>query len=483
MSEDCLPSQNGSPAGAAGLAEKVRLELWNGHVQLGQWDVFAPDLKVPRSQEDVALLRQRLESPSQQRAYQGASDAHLPDIVGYALGHMLKSNGPSRPLWIEFATPTGFLPFVNWERLLTGVADSPVLRLPYHPISPISSGQALEILLCCTGPDATPLLSQDDAAGIIRGIIRGTMPQTCTVHVFSDQVHYPIFSPLQSDPGAESQVRVYDPSLTAARQTGKASDDWAGGERRMQDHPWTSWIRQSLTGRAIDVCHLIAQGDLEGGEAAFQIAEAPVPQGSRFASLSLTAPFFSGLLDVVGASAAVLSSVGGHVSRISMRVLCDQIARSRPLTVVGHDFSREIKDSVTADRLERVYAFLRTPTPLMPPSGPDLIIYCHPSQVVDEVPPVPLSAAEPLAEAITKARAVAQELFDSPESTPAWLAAAHRIVERTMAEYLSVQPGVPVDLEAQAGTRAALELLTSVLADHDRVTEAVRETNVRDTEL
>jgi hypothetical protein len=482
MSEVTSLAQNGPSPGPATLAENVRLELWNGHLQLGEWDVFAPDLKVPRSHEDVALLRQRLEDPAQERSSEGASDARLPEVVAYALQHMLMSNGSSRPLWVEFALPTGFLPFVNWERLLTAVGKNPVLRLPYHPISPVSSVQALEILLCCSGPDSTPLLSQNDAATIVHAIVRGVTPQTCTVHVFSDPVHYPLFSPLQGNVQPLAPVRVYEPPAALKRRAGGDGHDWAGAEHRMQDHPWIAWIRQSLAGRAADVCHFIALADLAGGEAAFQIAETPASQGPRVATLSLTAPYVSGLLDVVGASAAVLSSVGGHVSRIGIRVLCDQIARSRPLTVAGHDLSRDVKDTVTAGRLERVYAFLRTPTAMVPPSGPDLIMYCHPSQVLDEVPAVPLGAAEPLAETLTKARNVAQEMFDSPDVTPAWLAAAHRIVERTVAEYLSVQPGVPVDAAAQAGTRAALELLTSVLADHDRVNDAIRETKTKEAE-
>jgi hypothetical protein len=492
---------------------RVRLQLYVHEHLIGEWYVAANDLKVPTSTHDVYLLRARFAGLARRAAhwltgpmgppFQAAASLLLSEIVadqvrrhlqpdvglavhvGRELRAALEGQGVvGQPLWITLSEPLGFLAFVNWERLLSAVVTGPILRLSYYPLDPILTTTSLQVLLCCPGNASKAPANPKVVRSIVRGIFRGVDNRPCTIHFFTDAFSYSRLRDLRGG-SAGQEIVVYDPHAAPppvkrkskgrrGRPRQPAQDEGQSVDRRrsVADHPWMTWMRRVLAGRAMDICHIVAPGELAGAEATLVVPADPLSSASDGArSRLVTAPYLAAVLELVGAPAALLGLRDGPLSRIAGRALADEVARRRPTMLAVHDLDRD----ASCRDVEGIYRFFATREPTLPPSGTNVTIFCHPAQVM-KMPDVPAELDESLQQALRRARQAARELVDSPEPTPAWFAGAQRLLEQTVGEYLGQRPVGSRALAEHEGTRKALEVASRLLSRPETIEAASRGT-------
>jgi hypothetical protein len=216
----------------------------------------------------------------------------------------------------------------------------------------------------------------------------------------------------------------------------------------------------------VDVFHLVAPGTLFAHDAAAVVAWTPaadVVTGAagqpvvRFAAAS----DLHGLSARFGAWATVLSAYGTDVSRIALRVVADQIARSRPGPVALHDVARDRSGQGAA----ALYRFLQAPPPADVPADRAVSLYTHPARVGVAAPTT--QVAPGLAEAFRNVAAAtgrAAPEGGAQEALPSWLGAAQRYLEQCASNSLKEQPRTAADHAAHEGVASALSFLSNVVA-------------------
>jgi hypothetical protein len=378
------------------------------------------------------------------RARQASEEGYqLPDYVRSALASLVSPE--PRPLWLALVEPYGYLAVVPWERLLAPLGV-PVLRWPYTDVSPARSPDALDLVLCFSAPLDKPEFPP--AAVIARSVeqIPADLVRHTRVHVFADASVYPLLCAYRDRYADVATVTVYDPAA--------ASADVATQPR---ENRWLSWMRRGLAGCSADVVHFVGDGYLGAEHGCLLLSPSAAGEGDARQAVPVGASELVDFLDAVGGWSVAFSSAPGNPSIAGLRLLQEQLARLRPGPVLFHDLARPAGRQVLAE----AYRFLFGLSDAPPPASDALALSWHPTWGArGQASP---AAAARVAE-VTLAGHL-RETFESPENTPAWIAASQRALERA-ASRLRFEPRSPAEAASQQGARRALDFTASVIARH-----------------
>ena len=184
----------------------VNFEVGVGSQVLQKFTVDPSALGVPRGLDPGAY---RYEEPSFWLGPE--AESQLVGPARYALG------GRS-VLWLQLASPVGFLGALPWERMLEpAFGKTPILRIPDFTLSPERGDGPVNIVLCVSEPDFKPqfnvvsLLDRFVGPGLL------TTSNEATVHVFAD---LPTFGLLMDGWNRPPHVVLHDPRATAELVSG-----------------------------------------------------------------------------------------------------------------------------------------------------------------------------------------------------------------------------------------------------------------------
>lgn len=370
-------------------------------------------------------------------------------------------------VWLELAEPSGALPLLPWEAMLVPVLNRPVLRLPYFTLRPRAALHSLDVVLCASSPVAKTGFDAGRMLVDLALLIAESVPRDLTLHVFPDRLTYVYVQ--QQIQGVRAQVEVYDP---------EAAEQYRLPERARQlndtfevANPWLLWIRDALAGRGVDVVHFGCHGYLSGDRGALCVASSPLVNTDSAYSRFIGLGQLSSFMTQVGAWSFAVSGPPMNYSRAGLRELGDSIAHTGPCYALVHD--TELDPGPAYAELASAYQFLYRSMPTPPPLAPSLSCWAHPRlvefyQALDDV------TGEPADELLTSdGRSVVfdaetEQALAAP-STPAWLAANVRVIERVQAKWLNQAEGDErISTVSRDAAAAALRNVTELLGRHVR---------------
>jgi hypothetical protein len=231
------------------------------------------------------------------------------------------------------------------------------------------------------------------------------------------------------------------------------------------------WILTSLNGCAIDVHHIIIDGELltDGG---YLIAakhpsrpshkkvvfsegnEQLLGEGTLLSYLSVSD--IATMTARVGAWATVMTSASEQMQQ-SHRVILDSLARGMPGVYVSHRFTFTHRRK----GVKSIYEWLsgqRT----APIRQQTMVTYCHQNRVTNSVvwPNLDVDFDPGVREAYINVK----QAMDVRGATPAWLAASQRYLEGSVSASLNVQVNNNLEAATQQGTQNALRFLANILS-------------------
>jgi hypothetical protein len=341
-------------------------------------------------------------------------------------------------LWLEFVTPSGYLPLVAWERVLQEATTMPILRLPYHAVESFDAGGCQNVVVYYASSSWNAVPSPAAVAEMVGAMASArSAERNYCIHVFAEQRRH-------AELEAALRLRHLNPSQGASiRLAPLPSPDVAS-----EANAWIRWIREALADVAVDVVHVIGAPQLINGKPALVIPRSPRSDAAGPAPWREVRPVeLAGLANSLGAQATVWTAFGSDEARIALRLLVDDIAQERPGTAVFHDFLLD-----TLGPLESRFVGLTNVYSILSRRGfavhPACTIYCHPAQV--SMP------HESSANAKT-ARLNA--------AVPAWVAATHRTLEQLLSEALSGEAKTPTDRAMVEGAKAARMFVSALLSN------------------
>jgi hypothetical protein len=388
----------------------------------------------------------------------------LPDYVAHALSKALTvAGGSNEPVWIRMAAPVGLLPIVPWERLLRPLMDRPVLRLPYHEISPAAPKRAFDCVVCFSSPAAEGDIPVDRVLAQMLAQVPVDLVAKAAIHIFADQNVQPELQHAVAPHLHDFDIRIYDPAETPGPDERPSRAGDRGSQTRTPvSNPWLRWIRRSLKRRSADVVHFLCHCYLSGDEGALALAESPARNLPGASARFVWADELAAFLNDVGAWSVALTSPPGNYSLTGMRVLQDQIARLRPGPCLVHDMTQP--DSATA--LGETYRFLYLPEWRPAPRSAAIALYSHPRRQSQH------QRADAVSEELLHDVTLTGRVTDADLSFEGhgWLSTAQRLLEQSAAHLGTALPD-----EDQASTRAgrkeALRFVADALAKYSSARE------------
>ena len=381
-------------------------------------------------------------------SYQGREPRFLfsGDVAGLLADGIsqLFSDG-EEPLWLQLASPIGYLAALPWERMLR---EDPVLRTvlpPHRPILRIPDFTLVlergyrpaTVALCISDPGGGPPPPEVAVLPSVlgRALYRQEPPE---IHIFADLSTY---RGLRSGPRLSfwrsSGIFLHDPRQAQGR-TPPGAD------------PWLAWVQQRWRGTPVDVVHFVTNGHVDGGDPSIALAESPATRDERLWARLIGPAQLAGCLTQLGAWLIGFSSPRGNLSPLGLRLFADHLARLRPGTVIHHQGDP--------------FALTRLYQPLLRGQvadlGPGDFMYVHPR--LAGVPTAP-SYAESLA---VEGRGF--EVGPSSPAPPPWVTRTRLYLDESVAQ---VFPGRSEHDSAEQspiadGVRAALRFVGEVMREH-----------------
>jgi len=371
----------------------------------------------------------------------------LPAPMARQLKTLLKSVlRPSDCLWIELAEPAGYLPLLPWETMLRPLTDAPILRLSPHEVQANSRDRALCVVACVAAPYEKGMPSAQCLSQML-GEIRRSLPESSTIHVFADDRVRPACKTAVQELGASDSRRVAIEVHEPVAFAGKRKD--ADGVE-----PWREWIVRSMADTAVDIVQFITPGVLFPDRPRVVTTWAPTPTCEEQLKASSTKQpvvqdlrYFSPLelsqfLNVLGAWGAVFST-GPPTSlmmqsRMSLRLVVDQIGRLRPGVAVLHD--RESDTECIA--LGETYRFVIGDASIKASGSTSVCVYCHPARAL-AIAPEPAALPTELMQSYQMLKKLIEATLDRDGQLPAWMATTERVVEQAVSRFADYGPADP----------------------------------------
>jgi len=375
----------------------------------------------------------------------------------------------SRPaVWLELAEPSGALPLLPWEAMLVPALNRPVLRLPYFTLRPRAAFHSLEVVLCASSPVAKTGFDAGQMLVDLAFRIAESVPRDLSLHVFPDKITYGYVR--QQTQGVPAHVVVYDPDAAEQYELPKQA-------RQLNDtfevvNPWLLWIRDALGSRGVDVVHFGCHGYLSGDRGALCMASSPLVNTDSAYSRFIGLGQLSSFMTQVGAWSFAVSGPPRNYSRAALRELGDSVARTGPSYVLVHD--TELDPGPPHAELASAYRFLyqSAETPV-PPLARSLSCWAHPRLVefYEAQEDTTSEAADELlaSDGHSLVFDTDTEQAIAAPSTPAWLAANVRVIERVQAKWLNQSEGQErISAVSPDDAAAALRNVTELLGKHVR---------------
>jgi hypothetical protein len=386
---------------------------------------------------------------------QSARDVHeseftIPDsVAAEACDALARLSGPGdAAYWLELPPPRGYLHFLPWERLLSGLLDRPLLRLPNFTLRPNMPGPTLRVVLT-VAHSKWPFDVPATTAGLAR-LWRESTGREVALEVF--------VAPEQREAvrdliGATDHITVHD--------TPGVKDLIPG----VSNNGWVAWVRTALAGRAADVVHIVSHGTLIGDRGALALPDLAMPGADSPMIGTLGSVDVCTSLSRAGAWGLVVTApVHSHCPG-ALRDLVDAVAQARPGVVA-------LQELEVPDADDQMRALLRMLLDGEPPnrSLPGILCSSHPSFVAVLENETPLCSSDGTSALITEA--THQVLAQS--DTPAWVAAGARALEALQARVIPTDGEAP-DPAAVAALRAVSELFDEHVRTFASPTSAERE--------
>lgn len=418
----------------------VVFELSIGAEPLGSLAIPAAELGVP------------LNPPEAQKRQRSDDGYRISDSLIDFIRHVLPSN---EPLYLVFDNPSGYLPGVPWEKLMTAQIERPVLRLGAVPVQPVRSNRTLHIACCCSPPGDSESRWQA-VRQFIQSLPRD-LPRQTRFHIFADIEIYPR---VLGETAAFGNVQVYDPAVTAHY----ASEELASTnspEANQLENPWLLWIRDSLKQLSVDGVHFLTSGELGRTRPAIIFARPPLG-GDDYAWLPMVGSrHLAGFLEQVGAWAVCFSSSPGDLSLLGLRMFFDEIAHM----VTGPAALHDMAGDPSGEALQQLYRYMFAPEQASLPRSPALALATHPGWIAT-VNTQPTSRLEQLINEYSLSNRVPE--LKGEIDAPAWVTAQQRSIEKTIGK-LAAAPQTGAAKNREQGVLDALKFTSDLVAKYSKL--------------
>jgi hypothetical protein len=368
-------------------------------------------------------------------------------------------------LWLELASPVGYLAALPWETMLESVIGLiPVLRIPNFSLFTPLDVDRIDIVVCLSEPGAkSPFNGVDFLRRFIPSLLAPLPLETC-VHVFTDAETYSQMDRLpQGELGSHiGRVVLHDPAR-APTKTGMAGEGSIGDSAGCVSNPWLLWIIEEMRESTAEVVHFITHGYVQSGQSALALAESPTRRDASLLSRFVGPNQIAAFLTQLGAWGVGFSSPPQNYSAMGLRQLFDDVARLRAGPILHHD----AKTDPLADELADTYAGLfmgRSPRYRRAVS-----MYAHPGLLAGNAP-FDGSQLESFADNL-----VSRPLGRLKSSTeaPAWVTSTQRYLEQAVASRFpeQAQPTSEVQRASGKGVEDVLKFVDGILrnaGDTDR---------------
>lgn len=403
------------------------------------------------------------------------------------------SGKQAEPIWISLEQPTGFLPMVPWERLLSAHVETPLLRLPHLLLKPYMPRQSLDIAICFgipVGPESSARL----AASVLKAIPLDT-GRAVRLYIFANPSLGAKCRELARQLG-KTEVTIFDSPAGAPEPEGASAPDDTGADEASAapelTNPWLTWMLRRLDNRSLDHVQFVSQCSQveEQGRLEFEPLEG-YEQGPATRS---SAREIAAFLDRTGAWSVSLISPPTNEVDSGMRMLQDRLACLRPGPICLYD----LEDANEAKGLEQANRFILSTRRVSPPVSASLSLVCHPEGAALTSLAGTWLAGHAFGRAVAKflawspllgvtVSALAREVLtseaaqkrmsqllekytlvgrlgselESRRNTPAYIVSAQRDLERLLAQLHNPL----VNQSARAGAHEAIELMANWLSE------------------
>jgi hypothetical protein len=362
---------------------------------------------------------------------------------------------PAAPLWLNLAPPRGYLHLVPWERLLSPALRRMILRLPNFRVRSAATGPSLRIAICASEPRAKMSFGAVDVLPMLADCWAAATGRPVFVHVFTDLASFPA---VRTALAGRDGIVVADPTGAG----GLPEPPRSRGSTGEITNPWLRWIRDELSGTALDVMHFVGHGYFGGDRGSLALAADPARNTDRVSARFVGGTELAEFMCRTGAWTLCLSSPEFNYSTAALRELADATAQVRPGVTMVHDLGADDRARELDTVLGTVFA--RAPAP---PQLPAVACWCGVEFVEPAVTP---RSADPL----QYASVPFDDEFDlddtrdvlARDTTPTWVAAGARVIEATQVEWA----GASGDLE-DPDAIAALRNVSALFNEHVRVQE------------
>jgi hypothetical protein len=369
----------------------------------------------------------------------------LVDAVGESLGDELLDI-----LWLHLASPSGFVPVVPWEALLTPAFRVPVVRVPNFALFPPLDTRSIDVALCISQPVAKAEFNAAELAATIARRLLVPESAFCTVHVFADApTHSRLRNTGLARDNGDGAIVLHDPARAPGARRQSAFADEAGSDGW---NPWLAWMKATLSARTVEAVHFLGHGYLATDQAALAVAESPVENRDSDAARFIEARQIASFLDAVGAWSVGFTTPPLSFSSMGIRVLADDLAHRRAGPILIHSLATD----PDGRRLGAIWADLLHGVPPTEPT--DVALYCHPRIFSMQHGSESSSFAGSL---LSDPRIGGRNAQDQP----AWVTLTRRYLEQSTARLFpnSDEPDSATQRAAAEGVREALAFVSSVV--------------------
>ncbi|HLK69024.1 MAG TPA: hypothetical protein VKU19_36580 [Bryobacteraceae bacterium] len=411
---------------------------------IGTYDLGGVDVGLPSSRDEAY-------AHDSSNAYQAPAD-----FVAFLQNALA---GDDSPLYLAFASPSGYLPAVPWERLLVPHLQIPVLRLPGLPIRPITPQSNLTIAYCIT----LPIAKERQPPELVLNQFIDQLPtynaMRAKSHVFADKQLIPHLERFKSRLAHSGAIEVHDPDNAAKYGVAARRRDIADRGNRF-DSPWLLWMRDELAETGIDGVHFLCHGYLGKTRGGLSVAESPMLNEDLSSARFVGTRQLGYFLEELGAWCVFFSCPPQNYSPAGMRMLQNEMSAVLPLPTVIHEMDHDPQGAA----LQAAYPFVFDEKNCPPPAISGAIsVVCPPSWIL----PDQSQGADhlnTLFDDLTLAGRMKEPLRQSA-TLPGWVTAAQRSLERAVAN-VSIKPSNSIEAAEQEGSESALRFMADLFASH-----------------